>query len=154
MPGDAASQLLAILALPVAAGLACLFVFILQNAANRHGVAPSPPAANPSETFNVFSIADAYDAESCVLWESQILLLQRINARASMPELLELWSRYVHLYPELYEQISFWKWLVFLESCNLIESHGNGVLLTAYGCELLRYLTLRARTEEHRTRHS
>ncbi len=142
MFGDATSQLLAVVVLPVAAGLICIFFVLPQNT--------EQPAANSSEKFGVFSIADAYNTESCALWENQILVLQRIKARASVPELLELWNRYVHFYPELYEEISLWKWLRYLEKCKLVEPHGNGVQLTDYGCEFLGYLVGNVKTEEHR----
>lgn len=143
MLGDATSQLLAVVVLPVAVGLFCMFVFLPQN--------DEKAAANSSEPFGVLSIADAYDIENRALWENQILLLQRIEARASLAELLELWSRYIHFYPELYEEISFWKWLRYLETCKLVEPHGNGVQLTDYGYEFLRYLVSGAK-EEHRAR--
>ncbi len=153
MFGDPTSQLLAVVVLPVAAGLICLFVFLPQDAGTgtRLGKAPAAKsAANSSELFGVFSIADAYDTESCALWENQILILQRIRARASVPELLELWKRYVHFYPELYEEISLWKWLTYLENCKLVEPHGNGVQLTDYGRELLEYLVGKVKTVGHR----
>lgn len=143
MIGDATtSQLLAAVVLPVAAGLICIFFILPQKA--------EPPAANSCELFGVFSIADAYDTGSCALWENQILILQRIKARASVPELMDLWSRYVHLYPELYEGISLWKWLGFLEHCKLVEPHGNGVQLTDYGYEFLGYLAGNVKAEGHR----
>jgi hypothetical protein len=153
MFGDATSQLLAVVVLPAAAGLICIFVFYPQitGMATCGGKAPSAqPAANSSELFGVFSIADAYDTESCALWENQILVLKRIKARASVPELLELWNRYIHFYPELYEEISLWKWLAYLENCKLVERHGNGVQLTDYGCEFLRYLVGSVKTEGQR----
>lgn len=153
MFGDPTSQLLAVVALPLAAGLICLFFFLPQNAGTGTGFGKASAAqttANSCELFGVFSVADAYDSESCALWVHQILVLQRIGARASVPELLELWNRTVHLYPELYEEISLWKWLTFLENCKLVEPRRNGVQLTDYGCEFLRYLVDNVKTEEHR----
>jgi hypothetical protein len=141
MFGDPTSQLLAVVVLPIAIALICI-VFLPQRA--------DAPAASSCERFGVCSIADAFDAESSALWENQILVLQRIKARASFQELLELWERYVHSYPELYEEISLWKWLGYLERCRLIESNGGGVQLTAYGCGFLRYLAGNVRAEAHR----
>jgi hypothetical protein len=141
MFGDATSQLLAAVVLPLAAGLICI-VFLPHNTEATAGKSP--------ERCGVFSIADAFDTESCALWENQILLLQRIRARASVPELLELWSRYVHFYPELYGEVSLWKWLGYLESCKLVEPCGNGVQLTDYGGEFLSYLAGNVKTAEQR----
>ena len=143
MFGDATYQLLATMALPVIAGLTCLVVVMLQApGASRE---PSdktspPPAQNPSDTLGPLSLSHAYDPDRNVLWDNQIVALQLIGSGAAIPELLALWKQYVHLFPELFEQTSFWDWIAFLRNCNLIGSTGNVIRLTSNGREFLNLL--------------
>jgi hypothetical protein len=147
MFGDATSQLLATLVLPVVAGFVCLFVVMIKAPPLRNALPKTsePPAHNFSNIFGVLSVSDAYDPDRNVLWENQLFALQRIASDATIPELRTMWERYyLQLYPELYEGISFWEWLAFLKNCNLAESDGSVVRLTANGHEFLSLLTRNA----------
>ena len=154
MFGDATLQLLAILLLPIAGGLICILLVMRQDAirAGRYKRITPQCAVNCNSTLGVLSIKDAYDPERDILWENQILALQRISSHAALPELLALWERYVHLYPELYEQTTFWEWLAFLQNCTLVQSSGNEVRLTPNGRQFLKYLISNANAGHHRSR--
>ncbi len=142
MFGDPTYLLLATLALPVVAGFTCLFVVMFRASAQaqRDLDEASPPAKNCRDTLGPLSISDAHDPERNILWDNQIIALQLIGTGTAIPELLALWKRYVHLYPELYEQTSFWDWLTFLQNCGLVEATGNVLRLTSNGREFLNLL--------------
>ncbi len=132
---------LAILILPIAAGVICWFVVALEAPKLiQNGLCTPPPAKAPPDTLGVLSIADAYDPARSVLWENQVFALQRIGASITIRELSALWACYLRLYPELYENISFCVWLAFLQNCNLVESDGNVVRLSANGRDFLNLL--------------
>jgi hypothetical protein len=140
MFSDPTCQLLAILVLPIVAGIICVFVIVIQRPTQDI----NEPSKNSSDTLDVISIADAYDPVRSVLWESQISALERIGSGLTYLELLPLWERCMHLYPELYEQTTFLKWLGFLQTCNLEESNGDVVRLTANGRDFLNVLICNA----------
>lgn len=136
MFSDPRCQLLAILILPVFAGLICLFVMLIQRS-TQHLYELS---RNSGDTLGVLSIADAYDSDRHVLWENQVAVLQQIGSGITVLELFPLWIRYMHQYPELYEQTTFPDWLGFLQNCNLVEPNGDTVRLTANGRDFLKVL--------------
>ena len=140
MFSDPRCQLLAILVLPIVAGIICLFVIVIQRRTQNL----QEPSKGSSDTLGVISIADAYDPDRSVLWENQVSALQHIGSCIMIPELLPIWERYMHLYPELYEQTTFSDWLGFLQNCNLAESAGDTVRLTANGRDFLNILICNA----------
>ena len=115
-------------------------MFQASAQAESHLGRTSPPANNSRDTLGPLSISDAHDPERNILWENQIVALQIIGTGTAIPELLALWKRYVHLYPELYEQTSSWDWLAFLQNCDLVEATGSVIRLTSNGCEFLNLL--------------
>lgn len=141
MFGDATSDLLAIVVLPAVAGLVCLFLVIVQSA-KRAAIEKThvPPSRVLRDTLGALSIADAYDPERNVLWEHQILALQRIGKQISFAELNGLWEHYLYLYPELYEGVTLCDWLAFLRDCNLARFEGSDLRLTKNGRNFLYFL--------------
>jgi hypothetical protein len=116
---------------------------------------PAPAASDFGNTLGVLSILDAYDSDRNVLWENQAFALQRIASDPTVPDLCELWEHhYLLLYPELYEGVSFLDWISFLKNCNLIESDGSLVRLTANGHDFLSLLACNApQAQTHRVMH-
>ena len=141
MFADEKFVMLAILVLPIAAGIICWFVVVLEAPTRtQDGLHTAPPANVSHDTLGVLSIADVYDPDRSVLWENQVSALQRISASITIRELSALWGCYLRLYPELYEKTSFCAWLAFLQNCNLVESDGNVVRLSANGRDFLNLL--------------
>lgn len=138
MFADATAPLLIIMT-PFVAGLVWLFIVKFQASAQTrkllHTVAST--TRDPVDTLGVLSIADAYDPERSVLWENQAFALKRIGLQITVAELVVLWERYMQLYPELYEETTFSDWFAFLQNCNLVESSGSVVRLTANGHDFL-----------------
>lgn len=135
------------LMVPLVAGLVCLFVVKFQShiqIRKLSGIAAAATAWKPFDTLGVLSIADAYDADCSILWENQVFALQRIGSYVTIPELADLWGRYQHLYPELYEQTTFSDWIAYLQNYGLVESNGSFVRLTANGREFLKCLVCNA----------
>lgn len=150
MFGDATSELLAIVVLPAAAGLICLCLVILQNARAAANDKPQEPSCRQlRNTLGVLSITDAYDPERNVLWEHQILALQRIGKQINYAELDSLWQHYQYLYPELYEGVTLCDWLGFLRDCNLARFDGSNLRLTKNGRNFLDFLICNTHLSHH-----
>jgi hypothetical protein len=86
------------------------------------GIAAATTTWKPFDTLGVLSIADAYDADCSILWENQVFALQRVGSYVTIPELADLWGRYQHLYPELYEQTTFSDWIAYLQNYGLVAA--------------------------------
>ncbi len=141
MLADDKSLLLAVFVLPIVAGVICWCLVVLRAPTrSQNHLRTLAVCENSSDTLGVLSIADAYDPERSVLWENQVFALQRIGECITIPELSALWERYLRFYPELYEQTSFGVWIASLQNCNLVESCGNVVRLTANGRDFLNLL--------------
>ncbi len=96
----------------------------------------------PRRTFTIIRIADAFEPEASILWETQVSALDLICAagRRGLPTetLRPLYTRSVVLYPELYEGTEFEAWLQFLEDAKLISCGENTVAITPAGIEFLK----------------
>ena len=109
--------------------------------ARRTGDAPpSPPERVPRRVFHLMNIADAFDPERAVLWESQVPALQLIFNGVPAARLFLFYARYPRQYPELFEDTTFEEWLQFLKRSNLITVEQGEIRLTAEGVEFLQSL--------------
>jgi hypothetical protein len=92
--------------------------------------------------FSVLSLADAFDQDHTLIWETQIPALQQIAAagRKGVP-LERLYLQYAQsarVYPELYDGSSFGRWIEFLEKAQLITLHRHRVFLTLEGHQFVK----------------
>jgi len=92
--------------------------------------------------FSALRVADAFDCDRAVLWDTQIPALEVIgSAGASGLPIEELWPFYVQsaaTYPELYEGSNFEGWVQFLEDSELVERIGSTLVITVIGSEFLK----------------
>lgn len=134
--------------IPLVSGLVCLFIVKFQSPIQiRKPSCIADASSTPKafdDTLGVLSIADAYDSDRSILWENQVFALRRIGSHVTISELVDLWDRYQHLYPELYEQTTFSDWMAFLQNYGLVVSNGSLVRLTANGREFLKCLVCNA----------
>jgi hypothetical protein len=137
MPGGPTAQLLAILVVPVVAGMVCLLVATLRQGPARARVAEQDTVR---ERDMVFSLADAFDPEHVAIWESQLPLLELLAAGVGKLEFCVTWDRFSKRFPELYDGATPSDWLQLLRKHNLAESLDTKVRLTPCGRELLQYL--------------
>ncbi|HXZ81937.1 MAG TPA: hypothetical protein VEG30_18555 [Terriglobales bacterium] len=93
--------------------------------------------------FTILSLADAFDPEYAILWETQVPALQLISragkGQASTNRLFFVWGEARRHYPEIFEGTTFDEWLAFLEDAQLIERQNGSVRITADGRALLEY---------------
>ncbi len=99
-------------------------------------------ARRAGRLFCGISVADAFDPEFAILWETQtpaLELISRGGSRGIPCERLYPWyCRCARLYPELYEGTSFRRWLEFLQATQLVAVTPERVLLTPEGAEFLK----------------
>lgn len=92
--------------------------------------------------FSIIRVADAFEPETSILWETQMPALELISSGGwrGLPRetLRSLYVRSVALYPELYEGTEFEGWLQFLEDAKLIVCNKDMVAITPAGAEFLR----------------
>jgi hypothetical protein len=135
------SQLLAVIVLPLVAGLICMFLAAIFRDPNcsretlRRGTEPVL-----CSSFKLLSLADAFDIDRAMLWEPQVPVLCLIRSGIRVSQLGESWDRCARGYPELYEGSTLAAWLQFLRDCDLVEVSSSGVRLTAQGQEFLALL--------------
>lgn len=109
--------------------------------ARRSGAAPPwTPERMPPRIFHLMDIADAFDPERAMLWETQVPALRLIQSGVPAARLLVFYARYPRNYPELFEATTFEEWLQFLKRCNLITVEQGEIRLTAEGVEFLHSL--------------
>jgi len=93
--------------------------------------------------FAVFSVAQAFDPDQAMIWETQAPALQCVATAGSKGiSLLQMDCYYAcsaQRYPEIYDGSSFRSWLLFLEQEQLIRLIGQRVFITAQGREFLAY---------------
>lgn len=90
------------------------------------------------------------DAQS--IWRSQLGLLRFLNARAggaNIDESVEFYEVGKRLFPKWYVDYPFEKWLVFLQSSNLIERNNSRVAISVEGREFLKYLVASGRPDPY-----
>ena len=118
-----------------------IFTFTTLRSRSRNGLKDG--ASMEAGPFAVFSIADAFDPDYAIIWDTQLPALQLINkagAKGMGPQ--QLHRSYFHSarrYPELYDGTSFERWLEFLETEKLIATRSSRVFITAEGHKFLEY---------------
>jgi len=111
--------------------------------------------STPSDCpFLAISVSQAFDSHEAIIWETQIPILQSVDAAGiggvSAWCLYRFYCRSAQLYPELYEGSNFRSWLDFLQREQLIHICGTRVFITREGHE---FLACRVVPEaEHRAR--
>ncbi len=93
-------------------------------------------------TFSTISVADAFEPDTAILWETQLSALDLICAAGArgLPAatLREWYLRSVRRYPELYDDFSFESWLDFLSNANLIACDGQLIRATSSCVQFLK----------------
>ncbi len=93
-------------------------------------------------SFAIIRLADAFEPETSVLWETQVPALEVINAAGrrglAIERLGRVYLRSAALYPELYDGSDFESWLQFLEEARLITCRDGIVAMSAEGLEFLK----------------
>jgi hypothetical protein len=96
-----------------------------------------------SEPLAVFSVAQAFDPDYAIIWDTQFPALQLIdNAGVKgirTQQLYLFYLRSARRYPELYDGSNFGSWLEFLEREQLVRKKATRVFITAEGHEFLAY---------------
>lgn len=92
--------------------------------------------------FSALSVADAFDPDHALIWDTQVRILQQMAAagRKGMP-LERLYLQYAlsaRVYPELYDGSTFGRWIEFLEKAQLIALHRYRVFLTSEGHQFVK----------------
>jgi hypothetical protein len=98
----------------------------------------------PGKPFTVISIAQAFEEESAILWETQVPALQEIaiggQRGVSVAKMRRFFAGSSKQYPELYEGVRFEQWIRFLEDAELVElAADDRIAITPKGLEFLRY---------------
>ncbi len=107
--------------------------------ARRAEAAPAPERM-PPRIFHLMNVADAFDPERAMLWETQVPALQLISSGVPAARLFLFYARYPRNYPELFEDTTFEEWLQFLKRSNLVTVEQGEIRLTAEGVEFLHSL--------------
>ncbi len=131
------SELLAIILLPVLVGFFWLAVAVIFQGPN-----PEEEKSRRRSHNNCLwlSIADAFDPDHVIVWQSQTPALRLIGSEVSLSVLYDFFAHFSTRYPEFYEDTTFDDWLRFLQSCDLVARVGREVHLTANGRGFLDYL--------------
>jgi hypothetical protein len=98
----------------------------------------------PGRPFTVICVAQAFEEDSAILWETQIPALQQIaiggRRGVSVAKMRRFFSGTSKQYPELYEGVRFEQWIRFLEDAELIMlSTDDKLAITPKGLQFLRY---------------
>jgi hypothetical protein len=98
----------------------------------------------PGKPFTVISIAQAFEEDSAILWDTQVPALRQIAIGGvrgvSVAKMRRFFSGTSKQYPELYEGIRFEQWIRFLEDAELIVlSVDDRIAITTQGLQFLRY---------------
>jgi hypothetical protein len=98
----------------------------------------------PGTSFTVISIAQAFEEDSAILWETQIPALRQIaiggRKGVSVAKMRRFFAGTCRQYPELYEGVRFEQWIRFLEDAELIMlSTDDRLAITPQGIQFLKY---------------
>ncbi len=98
----------------------------------------------PGKPFTVISIAQAFEEDSAILWDTQVPALRQIaigGAKGvSVAKMRRFFAGTSKQYPELYEGVRFEQWIRFLEDAELIMlSTDDRIAITPQGIQFLRY---------------
>ena len=94
--------------------------------------------------FTVISIAQAFEEDSAILWDTQVPALRQIaiggTRGVSVAKMRRFFAGTSRQYPELYEGVRFEQWVRFLEDAELIMlSMDDRIAITLQGLQFLRY---------------
>jgi len=94
--------------------------------------------------FTVISIAQAFEEDSAILWDTQVPALRQIaiggTRGVSVAKMRRFFAGTSRQYPELYEGVRFEQWVRFLEDAELIMlSMDDRIAITPQGLQFLRY---------------
>jgi len=98
----------------------------------------------PGKPFTVISIAQAFEEDSAILWDTQVPALRQIaiggSKGVSVAKMRRFFAGTSKQYPELYEGVRFEQWIRFLEDAELIIlSTDDRIAITPQGISFLRY---------------
>ncbi len=97
------------------------------------------------DPWKVISVAQAFDPDYAILWETQVPALKLIDSAGPdgvhARQLYGFYRDSVRLYPELFDNSTFRSWLQFLEQERLITRVGKRVFITAEGHEFFAFIT-------------
>ena len=98
----------------------------------------------PGKPFTVIRVAQAFEEDSAILWETQVPALQLIaefGARGiPVTRMRRFFVRTAKRYPELYEGVYFEQWVRFLEEAELIIlASDEKIAITPQGLEFLKF---------------
>lgn len=98
----------------------------------------------PGKPFTVISIAQAFEEDSAILWDTQVPALRQIaiggSKGVSVAKMRRFFAGTSKQYPELYEGVRFEQWIRFLEDAELIMlSTDDRIAITPQGISFLRY---------------
>jgi hypothetical protein len=98
----------------------------------------------PGKCFTVISVAQAFEEDSAILWETQVPGLQLIATGGvkgtPVAKMRRFFSATAKQYPELYEGVCFEQWIHFLEEAELVVvASDDKIAITPPGLEFLKY---------------
>jgi hypothetical protein len=98
----------------------------------------------PGKPFTVISVAQAFEEDSAILWDTQVPALRQIaiggSKGVSVAKMRRFFAGTSKQYPELYEGIRFEQWIRFLEDAELVMlSTDDRIAITPQGISFLRY---------------
>jgi len=98
----------------------------------------------PGKPFTVISVAQAFEEDSAILWETQVPGLQLIATGglkgAPVTKMRRFFATTARSYPELYEGVYFEQWVHFLEEAELVTiAADEKIAITPQGLEFLKY---------------
>ena len=105
-----------------------------------------------SQPFSALSIVHAFDPERFMLWDTQLPLLEQLNAAGpkgcSLEQLYCFYAQLARRYPELYEGSTFEHWLGFLGGAELVRLETDHGYITAEGRQFVQeFLKCRVASE-------
>jgi hypothetical protein len=98
----------------------------------------------PGKPFNVICVAQAFEEDSAILWDTQIPALRQIaiggTRGVSVAKMRRFFAGTSKQYPELYEGVRFEQWVRFLEDAELVMlAADDRIAITPQGVQFLRY---------------
>jgi hypothetical protein len=98
----------------------------------------------PGKPFTVISVAQAFEEDSAILWDTQVPALRQIaiggSRGVSVAKMRRFFAGTSKQYPELYEGLRFEQWMRFLEDAELVMlSTDDRIAITPQGVQFLRY---------------
>jgi hypothetical protein len=97
----------------------------------------------PGRPFCVICVAQAFEEDSAILWETQVPALQSIcsggGRGVTVDRVRRAYNDSSKRYPELYDGTSFEHWLRFLADAELIGITDDRISITPQGRQFLKY---------------